>query len=749
MSYLSYVNNVFDKEPKPLTVEMLHLLLNAEQTRQQLKDYREKGMERAKSQLPAVMFNGRYVPELARDAQKGHERDDACFEPWHLCGLDIDPDEGCALTPQQQFEIICTRAKEAFKCDPKELIAMAYATPTYPGMRLVIRRTKGLTIEQEQERWNAVTPIKCDAKCKNLGRLYFLTTRDDLLYLNTDMLFSTENINPKDYPVTSEPTANGLQTDYKIRNTPLTNVTSELSEETLCDIASELEHCVGGGAARKGDRNNQVFRMAWLMRHLTGPNINLLHRVIPHYALSPAEHMQAIANALKTTPTANIPADLERAMTRVMSSKTLPLSTTPPALPAELPEVMAHLVSAVPEKTRAAAAVSSFAAWRAYLQGVNFRYIDNLTYEPCFMCICCANQTEGKTATRMPSECILEDIAKADSRFREEEERWREECSTLSNTKDKPKVPQLPIRIVEADMTNPALVKRAVNAKGYTLYTYAEELEKLNRLSGLSEIIRTAYDGGRYGQERVSASAVSQVVERLRWSFNVSTTPQTARMKFKNELVNGTLTRLSFSTIQSAQEDFGDELPIYGDFGVAYKAALAPYVKNLSEARGTISCAEALAWAERERLRQIDELRRKDQRYMVPFMKRSLQMGFWRAMMLYIMNGNVWSKEIEEFASWSIDYDLWCKLFYFGDLIEQSATATPDNSRYTRSLIGLLPQEFTHDQAREMRRDMGRSTQTRDVSNMLNQWVFRGMVRFDEGRKLYVKTGQYKQVSWK
>jgi hypothetical protein len=400
-------------------------------------------------------------------------------------------------------------------------------------------------------------------------------------------------------------------------------------------------------------------------------------------------------------------------------------------MPKTLPPAIATLIDPVPEKARAAAAISSFAAWRVLLREVKFHYIDNLDYEPCFCCICCANQTEGKTATRMPADSILDTIISQDRQNREAEEKWREACSGLGANKDRPQAPQLPIRIVEADMTNPALVRRAINAQGYSLYTYAEELEKLNRLSGLSEIIRTAYDGARYGQERVSANAVSQVVDRLRWSFNVSTTPTTARKKFKGDLTNGTLTRLSLSTIQSDPYDFGDEMPVYGDFGTAYQAQLAPYVEHLQTAAGTIHCTEAEEWAERERQRQIDTLRQADMRYMVPYMKRSLQMGFWRAMILYVMNGGVWSEDIERFASWSIDYDMWCKQHFFGDMIEGGVDTAPDNSRFSKNLLHLLPEEFTFDQARDMRRDIGRTTNVRDVRNMLHQWVHRGFIALD------------------
>ena len=625
---------------------------------------------------------------------------------------------------------------------------MVYGTPSIPGLRLVVKRTKGLTIPEEQERWNKILPIKCDAKCKNLGRLFFLTSREDLLYLNKELLFAQTPYDPDDYPMsTHTPEAESqLQGDYK--DSPQLMVDLNLDEDTLENIVSELELCVGGGAANVGDRNDQVFAMAGLMRQLVGTNIPLLQKIIPRYNLSPLEHLQAVTNGAKTKQRANVPANLARAIERATSQKaSTRVSATPPKMPDVLPKAMEVLIHPVPEKTRAAAAMSSFAAWRALMSGVSFHYIDNLNYEPAFFSICCAHQTEGKTATRMPSECILADVIEADRANRDKEDKWRETTAGLGANKDRPVAPQLPIRIVEADMTNPAFVKRAVNAQGFSLYTYAEELEKLHRLTGLSEIIRTAYDGGRYGQERVSASSVCQQVEHLRWSFNVSTTPQTARKKFKSEMLNGTLTRLSFSTILSDPDDFGDEMPVYGDFGVGYREQLKPFVELLSKASGVIVCKEAEAWIERERHRQIDALRRKDQRYMLPFMKRSLQMGFWRAMMHYIMNGQEWNAEIEDFAAWSIDYDLWCKLFYFGDLIEQSTGETPDNSRYTTSLVTLLPQEFTREQARNMRRDIGRSTNLKDVRNMLNQWVYRGIVRYDEKRNIYVKFESQKQTA--
>lgn len=777
--FLSYVNNVSDTEPKPLYIEVLNRILDAKATRMLVDNYRASGDENSKKALSAVIFNGLYSPELAKaymnevpkQGENRHTcRDAECFTPSNLIGLDIDPCEGCNMTAREQYFITCERIKSAFGIMPDQIIAMAYATPTAPGWRLVVRRTAGFTIEQEQERWNTILPFPCDSKCKNLNRLYFMTSREDLFCLNTDLLFPQEiSQESKDdaseqAPIglpsealsmkqDAEPVPQAITDDYKVPES-YQNAYGIITDEALLeDIVNEIEHCIGGGAAKSGNRNEQVFRMAILMRYLVGPNVAMLQRLLPTYGLSQTEHLRTINNALKAKMLPYIPEDLQRAIERATnkanhtSGIAQSNDTLPPSMPKVLPPAIAHLLSAIPEKGRPAAAISSFAAWRIHLHEVSFHYIDNQCQEPCFFNITNATQSEGKTATRMPCECILESISIEDDKNREAEGQWREECSCRGASKDKPKAPSLPIRIVEANMTDPAFVKRAMDAQGYSLYTYAEELEKLQRLNGLSEIMRSAYDGARYGQERVSATAVSLVVPKLRWSFNVSTTPATARRVFKNEFHNGTITRVTIATLMVDENDFGDEMPVYGNFDDEYKKGLAPYIENLRSATGTIYCTEAEEWAERERLRQIDTLRKKDMKYMVPFMRRSLQIGFWRAVMLYIMNGNQWSKEIEDFATWSIDYDLWCKLYYFGDLIESSVGATPDNTRYNTFLLPLLPMEFSREQARNMRRDAGRSTSSKDVRNMLSQWMYRGFIRFDKERNMYVKTSTEKNAS--
>ena len=55
---LTFVRNVWENIPKPLTSAVLKELINSEVTKTNLKKYRETGDEVYKKHLPAFMVNG-------------------------------------------------------------------------------------------------------------------------------------------------------------------------------------------------------------------------------------------------------------------------------------------------------------------------------------------------------------------------------------------------------------------------------------------------------------------------------------------------------------------------------------------------------------------------------------------------------------------------------------------------------------------------------------------------------------------
>lgn len=726
---LTYVLNSKDNKPKALTQKLLEEMLDSEKVMNTLRNYRTSYDEDQKNSLPAIIFNG--LTEI------GEERKQKNYIPSGKLGLDFDGEvKGKA---RECFEQMKKRIEEQLHAPFTEWVSMAYVTPGL-GLRLVVNRTPGLTISEEQRKWDKVLGFECDKKCKDLGRIYFLTSRQDLLYYNPQLLFDDHIPDPALYH-TEYQTADKRKDD-DADTIAYTTCKQGMNESDLRDVSEALEHVIGGGAAQAGNRNQQVFDMARLLRQLTGDNPDLLAKVISDYGLPESEHRRAIENALRYTDAKPyLPHDLQTAIRKAQASASAALPSLPP-LPAELPKSIECILRPTPQNARPAVAMGIFSPLRTHLRNTRFHYIDNTPMEPSFMCLCVAEQAAGKTALRMPIKAILQKIEQEDHLAREKEQQWREECQRLGANKQKPAAPTAPIRIVQADMTNPALVKRARNAGEYSLYTYAEEYEKLTRLSGLSEIIRTAFDSEVYGQERVGSASVSDVCQ-LRWSFNASTTPQTARKRLSLELQNGTLSRMAVSTILST-DDWGEEMPVYGSYDEEYMKDITPFLDRLEAYNGTLNNLEALEWIKCEKQRQIDALRSMDARYMKPFLFRSCLMGFWRACMLYIMEGCQWSEKIEEFCSWTISYDLLCKMYLFGDLIEQAAeNPAPDNVGRSTNLLALLPTEFSQNDAKTMRQNMGRKAGNRQTQNMLAQWMHRGMITFDEERNIYIKQQKY------
>jgi hypothetical protein len=101
-----------------------------------------------------------------------------------------------------------------------------------------------------------------------------------------------------------------------------------------------------------------------------------------------------------------------------------------------------------------------------------------------------------------------------------------------------------------------------------------------------------------------------------------------------------------------------------------------------------------------------------------------------KACVLYVANGMKWEKPIEEFIRWSLHYDMWCKIQFFGEAIDRANSG--DDSRIgkrgPRNLLELLPDVFTLDDARLVRQQQGLSNDEDRPIRMIRTWINRGYV---------------------
>ena len=221
--YHTYIKNLSDKEPKRLTKEEFERLIHEKSTSDNVKKYRETGDEKYKRNLPAIAVQGYFSEELAQKwlntkslSGKEHTgRQIPCFLPSDKLGLDIDGDDVCTMTVEQQFDYVWERIEKHFGEKPENIVICAYKTPSYqPGdfskckWRMIVKRQKGMTIEQLQAKWDKILAYPCDKKCKELARQFLLTPAADFIFdKNIDMLFTIpEDYNPKDYPTASTDT---------------------------------------------------------------------------------------------------------------------------------------------------------------------------------------------------------------------------------------------------------------------------------------------------------------------------------------------------------------------------------------------------------------------------------------------------------------------------------------------------------------------------------------------------------------
>ena len=420
--------------------------------------------------------------------------------------------------------------------------------------------------------------------------------------------------------------------------------------------------------------------------------------------------------------------------------------TKAPAMPEKLPSSIELLTSRVPEKLKPAVAHAVFPALGAHLSGVRFRYIDQVEHEPAFMCCLFAKMSSGKSAVNAPIDYILADILERDSVNREREAEYKELLRRFPRGMNRPERPKdLLIQVLSPDMTNAAFVQRLKDANGHFLYSQMDEIELLHQLKAsrngqqVSQLLRLAFDCGRYGQERVGIDAVTANV-RVRWNFNVSSTIGGGKFFFKDDITNGTITRLNLCTIEHKT---GDDMPVIGAYGQPFADALKPYIDRLNQAKGLIECKEAEEIAMTLKNENAEFAQLSDNEAFEVLSFRANLIAYHKAMLIYLMEGCQWSQEIADFMRWSEEYDLWCKMKFFGEalqmLINQDKT---EGKRGPQNMLELLPKTFTKEQAKEMRRSQGLNE---DTYEMFRNWKRRSFITFNKETGAYAKSESYLQ----
>ena len=621
------------------------------------------------------------------------------------------------------------------------------------GYHLVFTRRPHMS-QVENLQWAAqLLGVDYDAQAKDITRVFFTTGTEQLIYLD-DAIFELERLG------TDYTDLHGLiksSDDNNSCNSRNSCQEKDYNGMAYSDIIAKYWELFNGGKVPVvGDRNALTFELAVTLRCICGYSMEGLQAIVPNYWAQPdgtcteadrTEYLHTLENALKE-PRRGMPLRLKQVLQALKEQQGVKACggtiSTPPPLPKRLPPLIKLLTRNVPWYYKPAVASAVFPALGAHLHGVHFRYWDNVDHEATFMNLLVGRQSVGKGSIKKPIEYIMEDIRQRDLLSRQREAEWKQKNPTGKQKKD-PRPADICIQMLIDNLTDAVFNQRVVDANNNGeryIYTIVDEVEALKKVTSSHKadevglLIRKAFDNSMAGQERVGADSVSGIAP-LRWNFNASTTPPNARKFFYKMVNDGTVSRLDVATIIRPNDD-DDEAPILGIYDDQFAAELKPYIDRLDAANGLIECPQARKLALDLKQENADTARLYESEAYRVLSYRANVIAWLKGMVLYVAHGYRWDKSIAEFVRWSEQYNLWCKMLYFGSQLEKELNDEQELQRHSgpQNLLELLPDEFTREQYLQMRQQAGRPG---PGDSTLRTWQTRGHIAYDETSGRYVK----------
>ena len=736
-------------------------VMDAVTTREEYLALRDSGKQRAivkavrggeeKLKMRLVQMNYSCLPN-ADGTLKGSTRMSTTV------GMDVDH------IAQEQMEAV----KERILAKREELgLLLLEKSARGAGYHLVFRRRRELT-QEENLRWaSEVLGVEFDKGAKDVTRVFFTTTgsEEDLIFMD-DGIFEMEEVRCKmeEASVTRD-SCDSLKSNETSRlrdietsklqgnALPTTNYPLEYKGIAYKEIIAKYWQMFNDGKEpQEGDRDTLTYQLACDLRHICGRNAQWLDQVIPCYDGFPLEEKRKKIESALGAKSEGMPYRLKQVLQSLKSQSGIKACggtlTVPPPMPKKLPPLVKLLTSNVPDFYKPAVASAVFPALAAHLHGVRFRYWDNVEHEATFMNILIGRQSIGKGTIKKPIEYIMEDIRQRDIPNRQREAEWKQKNPGAKQKKD-PRPTDICIQMLIDNLTDAVFNQRIVDANNNGerfIYTIVDEIDALKKVTSkgttdeVGLLIRKAFDNSMAGQERVGADSVSGIAP-LRWNFNASTTPPNARKFFCKMVNDGTVSRLDVATIIRDDND-DDEAPILGIYDHLFAAELKPYIDRLEACNGLIECPQAKKLSLDMKKENKDAWKLYESEAYKVLSYRANVIAWLKGMVLYVAHGYRWSKEIGDFVRWSQQYNLWCKMLYFGQQLEKELREEVEIQRQSgpQNLLELLPDEFSKEQYQLMRQSQGR---TGNGDGTLRQWMNRGYIVSDAVSGRYIKTEEY------
>ena len=447
------------------------------------------------------------------------------------------------------------------------------------GLHVVFRRHP----EMDQEanlRWASdLLGVEYDAGAKDITRVFFATTSEDLLYLHEDLFDNGECgaftgteasfANQEVSFANQEASSAGQEATFVGPKTTTQPTTSSPEEGETCEEqkgkqagktsegASSLNYdgvpydriikkwwafYNQGKTPSKSNRNTLTFELAVNLRHICGFDRSVLDRVIPCYdGFAEAEKLSCIDSALGERKT-QMPRRLKEVVEAVrqdmivegrevdsideaMEQDDLFYYNELPQMPQGVREsinaVGPHL--AMPAIFAITPAIGMLATGvRVDIHG-KWSQLNLISY-------IAGDFASGKGSIDPIVAAWLAEVKMVDKGYLQAEEEWRARKRAAKNKKEQPEDPKYPVRWLTLNTTVANLADRLANTQGKHAFSFTPEADTVSQkwrtaMSDFSVMLRQAYDGTPYDREAKSADAVNVHIDKLLWNVVMCGTP--------------------------------------------------------------------------------------------------------------------------------------------------------------------------------------------------------------------------------
>ena len=422
------------------------------------------------------------------------------------------------------------------------------------GLHVVFRRHP----EMDQEanlRWASdLLGVEYDAGAKDITRVFFATTSEDLLYLHEDLFDNAEcesftgletTFTNKEATFTASEDISETEAEQ-----PQPAAATASEEQPMCYKGIPYDRIIEkwwafyneGEHPIRSNRNTLTFELAVNLRNICDSDPQLLDRIIPCYDGFPeAEKMACIRSALgeKKTQMPKRLKDVLMAVRQDMRAEAREEAEAEEALLQDdlyyydalpkMPQGVRESIDAVGPHLAMPAIFAVTPAIGMLATGVRVD-IHGTHSQLNLISYIAGDFASGKGSIDPIISAWLSEIKMVDKGYLEAEEEWRARKRAAKNKKEQPEDPKYPVRYLTLNNTVANLADRLANTGGKHAFSFTPEADTVAQkwrtaMCDFSVMLRQAYDGTPYDREAKSAEAVNVHIEKLLWNVVMCGTP--------------------------------------------------------------------------------------------------------------------------------------------------------------------------------------------------------------------------------